>query len=277
MMIKKAQISDEFFIKTLLDIQNDGDLTSENIANTINKSALKNAIENDVFLMQIKTLFLCYGTQHPDCDFYFVSPTEDDKDNTGLLCIRGKTAIYSGPFQETDEIELFLQTLQVDFFKSNNLVLPNFKLIPQYTMRLKAGIFPDVFAIPVEDEPNLWDLAHSNIISNIESEAFYSDISARVKNGFADIRAICEADETGKQKYVATASVYTKNYKTAYLTDIETKKEHRSKGYACTLISTLARAYPTCDKIVVCQPSLEHFYERLGFVFMRPVCLCERV
>ncbi len=294
-MIIKATTKDENELAMMLGV-----LGFENSTERI----LKNSIDNDVFLMQIKTLFMCYKTGHPSCNFYFVYPNslqeskpenygeeiENSKENnnysieetvfdgekTGVLCVQGKSAIYAGPLQDSEEIELFLNTLEIDYFKSNNMLLYNFDHLPMYSMCLKAGVFADVYACEIQENPDLWKLAHSGVLTDIDADAFYGDAVKRTQNGFADIRAVRIITKSGGVEYVATAAVYTHIGKNVYITDVETKENYRGKGYASTLLSTLARAYAGKDLHVVCMPKLEHFYEQLGFVFLRPVCVCKR-
>ncbi len=251
-MIKLATKEDENKIAELLCIDE----------NCNNDNKMNNMLENDVFLMQIKAMFLSYKTSHPNCRFYFVSPNNNCNENIGILCVQASSATYAGPLQDSEEMEMFLKSLNIEYFKSNNMVLFNFEKIPKYIMCLKAGTYADVYSAQVDDNPDLWELAHSDMLKGVDPEAFYSDAVIRTKCGLADIRAISIKNENGKKEYI---------------TAVVTKKEHRKKGYACTLLSTFARVYGNKDLYVVCDKELEHFYEQLGFVFYKPACVCKKV
>ncbi len=267
-MIKKATENDENYIKKLLGIENG----EKNIQVSLNF-----AIKDDVFLLRIKSAFISYNLNHPDCEFYFVSPNSNKliDSEVGILCIQGKSCIYAGPLQNSEEIESFLNFLQVESFSSNNMVLLGYDYTPQYLMCLYKNTAENIFFNGIDDEPDLWKLSESAVLSNVDTQAWYSDTALRTKKGVAHIMAVSIKNGNNKE-YVATAGIYAMDEDNMYISAVETKIEHRKKGYASALIHTLANTHASKNAYVLCLPNMGDYYEKLGFKFARPVCLCTR-
>ncbi|MEG0769527.1 MAG: hypothetical protein RSG59_06345 [Ruthenibacterium sp.] len=247
-------------------------------------------LASDVFTLCMRAAYRCYGTQHTNAAFYFVSVQTADKADEksrasdgqavpsagkasdGLLYVQGRSALYAGPIQDAQELEAFLQLLQIKTFQSNSMLLPDWADMPRYLMHLPAGTLPDVTAAAVDEHPSLWNLAHSGVLADIDPDAWYADACARVNHGVADIRAVAMPDAAGALQYAATAGAYAIDTQSVFLTAVATKPEYRGRGFACTILSSLARSYADKDAYLLCAPQRRSFYEQLGFVLARPVC-----
>ncbi len=271
-MIKKAVQNDEPFLKKLLGLNSDADTQNTPYA------ALNYAVQDDVFLLRIKSSFTCYGIEHPDCEFYFVTKEKENAQDRelGILCVQGKSCIYAGPLQNSEEIENFLSFLQIDSFTSNNMVLLNFNYTPQYLMCLEKGVAEDVFCANLDVKPDLWRLSQSGVLTDIDPNFWYGDATIRAKHKIGHVMAVNLINNDGESEYVSTAGVYAMDDNNIYITAVETKSEHRKKGYASALIYALANLHKNKNAYVLCSPDLGHFYEGLGFKFMRPICMCTR-
>lgn len=151
-------------------------------------------LADDIFTLCMRAAYRCYGAEHANCTFYFAAHAEEAPPH-GVLCVQGRSALYSGAMHDADELESFLGFLQVKSFKSNSMLLPNWKPVPQYLMHLSAGGAVHVCAASVDEHPDLWALAHSGVLTDIDPDAWYADACSRTNKAIADVRAIAVPPE----------------------------------------------------------------------------------
>ncbi len=255
-MIKEANTHDIKLIESFLKIEND--------------EFMPLSMPNDIFVMRMRAAYRANGINSVYCKFYMVSKGENEPD--GIICIDGANAFYAGELQDADEMESFLGALKIRCFKSNNMLLPGWEAVPLYIMKREKSCDVGVYVAPVMDKPDFWELSKSDVLSDIDSEAWYGKATRLTNAKQADIRAIA-LSIAGKAQYVSTAGIYALDDNNAYITAVETKEEHRGCGYASTLISVLTKAHKQKDFYLLCKPNKHKFYERLGFAFVRPVCM----
>ena len=272
-MIKQATAADAEILETLLGMPHGTAPVPEKLFDGAAHP------QNDIAALRMRAAYRAYGLEHASCRFYLVS--DGGGAPLAALCLLGQSALYSGALGDAEELAAFLHFAGVCSFTSESMLLPQWKAVPQLLMRLAPQAAPDVFAVPVEDKPNLWALAHSGLFAGAEPDAWYADACTRVNKGLADIRAVptaalfgaAAAEQDGP--YAAAAGFYCIEDGAVYLNAVATQEKYRGCGCACTLISTLAASYPSSEVSLLCAPPLRRFYEQLGFVLARPVCVFE--
>ncbi len=254
-MIRQAQAQDIKAIEKFLKIEN-------GVFNTL-------ILPKDIFIMRVRCLYDIFKIGSEYINIYLVG--EENSARSGLICIYGQTAFYIGAMQNANELESFLSFMSVKSFFSNDMMLSNWIANPYFLLKRSKNCKIDVQAAIVMEKPNLHELAHSGVISDINPDLYYAKVARLVKAKRADIRAIALQDN-GKANFVSTAGLYCIEEEIAYLQSVETKKEHTGCGYASTLITSLAMAHANKDIYLGCLPDMHGFYERLGFNIALPLC-----
>lgn len=94
-------------------------------------------------------------------------------------------------------------------------------------------------------------------------DAFYAETCLRRSRGYADVRGIrCGG------KLVSTAGMYAITEDEAHIACVATLPQYRGKGYASFIISELCGAYGSKRVTLLCEPAMQGFYTKLGFVPM---------
>ncbi|MDL2327087.1 GNAT family N-acetyltransferase [Ruminococcaceae bacterium OttesenSCG-928-A11] len=95
------------------------------------------------------------------------------------------------------------------------------------------------------------------------ADGFYADLCVRLNHGYA---AVYGVREMPGGPLVSTAGAYCLTDGEAYLSGVETRPEHRGKGYAAALLAALCHRFCGARRVsLLCRPALVPYYRKLGF------------
>ena len=218
-------------------------------------------LQTDPFLGScLRTVFQCYGANHPLATFYLA-------DSTGAIAVQGREALLAG-FANPEELGFFLRQSGVERLKCRQGAAPaGYRKTLLELMRLEGspapkGEQPDCsHGLRLDEKPDLWRLAHSGLLEGIFPEDYYGDTARRRAKKLCDVMVL---EEEGKP--VSTAGVYSIQPDGAYLSAVFTREGYRQKGYARDLVETLARQYGAQGLWLLCRQRHCSYYEKIGFV-----------
>ncbi|MEG1445867.1 MAG: GNAT family N-acetyltransferase [Ruthenibacterium sp.] len=215
--------------------------------------------QDDFIGMRIASAVRCYGFSSQNCRFYAV-------EDTAVLMTRGDGALLCGAVCDVEELESFLHFAKIRALVANQTMLYHWNPAPRLLMK-HSGATELLYSAPIETQPDLWALAHSDLLGDLPPDAWYADVCLCVNRGEAAIVTI-ETDGAP----VATAGLYAIGEKSAYLSAVATQKAFRGRGFATTLVSALCASVPEQSVYLLCTPALRRFYEQLGFTLVKPLC-----
>lgn len=212
--------------------------------------------EENLFTVKIKSNFDCYN-KFDFCNTFFQSINGE---NTAFINIlNGNFIVFALENADFEEIEKFLYFYSAKSIFCNQTVAKHFGI-----SRFKSGIIlkitvseSTVEKISYISEPNykaLYNLL-KNEFSLPDYNNFVSDLSFRLKNGFAkviqtDKGAIFSAWETGKSTVISALAV-----------DIT----ERRKGEGAKLLNLFINSNNKNTVYVYCEKEKAQFYQKNGF------------
>lgn len=211
--------------------------------------------QNGIEAQKIRALLLAYGTKYDFCRFFF-------SENV-ILCEMDGCLVISELSEDFDVRELadFVSFCGFsEIFCSKRLGYRLSKKIRCNVEKINLMCFQGerVINSELEKSPPL-DKVYKIIKTSfdINYDSWYTDISHRIRHGVAKARTldgsalIVQHDLNGE----------------ALLSQIATLPESRRQGNAARLIKAVCGELSESSVFILCEDSLQPFYEKLGFVY----------
>lgn len=229
-----------------------------------NENEIFNFECDDIYALRIKSLLFAYGTGYDFATFYCCYNSDETAvaiisklDNDFTVCCNNLFDV------DYEEISQFITVLGYDSVLTDD----NFKFYNNENYETGAVMvtekkveFPLQFGV-IDEYPKLMDLYNLENFDNCHFEAWYVDLSHRIRHSSAKAYALKIKDEIVSSGIFS--SIYNNN---AILTSVQTEPEFRKMGYASSLVSHMI-----CDingKVYLMREKdrNENFYKKLGFV-----------
>lgn len=218
---------------------------------------------NDIYSIRIKALLTAYGTGYDFATFYCCYNARNKKiaiisklDNDFTICYK------NCDLEDFDEISDFIKVIGYDSFLTDDSFI--FKGNKNYdtgaVMETEKKVEISLPYAEIDEFPKLMDLYNLNDFDNWDFEAWYVDLSHRIRHKTAKAYALKVNEEIVSNAIFS--SIYNGN---AILTSVQTDPVFRNMGYASALVSNMicdirGRVYLMREK-----GKNESFYKKLGF------------
>ena len=218
--------------------------------------------QDPLFGGRIATALDCWAGRDSVCSFYLI-------DETAALLVQGGGGLLCGSLkpQQAEELGVFLRFSGVRALTARSRCLNG-----RYNRLLelcRPAKSTDDASLPGPDavlqkEPSLWTVRQAGFSLGGDPDGWYADTCARRTRGLA---AVWTVEHKGIP--AATAGLYSLRNAPfgGYLTAVETLPQYRGRGYASALVLALAEQFGRQLPLrLLCEPALEPFYRRAGFV-----------
>lgn len=215
--------------------------------------------------------------------------------DSGALMLRGSSAQLCGACRndgEREELAAFLRFSGVETLlcREEDHSLPGWgeprprmgfclskgKSLPGNPVLVDADTFPDAppAGMQLEFSPSMWEISRLLFADQEEQERFYSDSCTVAAHGMGNTWALRAPDGA----LAATVSCCADFAGEAYVAAGMTAPDWRGRGLGAWLIAAmLSDKARTADAVLLCEPALCGFYERMGlhrgltFALYRPL------
>lgn len=214
----------------------------------------------DLYYIRIMSLLNAYGTAYSFAAFY---AQIDEKGRVTAIISRLDNDFTVSHIDHCDNEEI------ADFFSlvGFSSILCDDKLILPYNFDsgtvMKSKYKTDFSArgASIDEYPKLMDLFNFEDYSSMDFEAWYVDISHRVRHGCARAYTLNVNGE------IASSAVFSAVYNDcAVLSAVRTAPEYRHMGYGSALVSHMTGDVGGDVYLMRAADKNESFYTRLGFV-----------
>ncbi len=234
------------------------------------ESVLSEFCERDVFGTRISAYYKTYGTAFPFALFYL---QETDGQITAALCrIDGDMTLCCNDNSDFEEINEFISAIGYSSLLCDTGVCAKLKKMP-----IRSGLI-----VEFNDDRKIYNENYTDCIANsfdlsdiydilncsgfeglADKSSWLSDVYIRLNHGTAYIAHTIENGKT-----VACAMVLFETEKAALIGAVATLPEYRGKGYASTLVDSLAKGMNKKGKrveLLCVNNSIINFYNKLSF------------
>lgn len=215
--------------------------------------------KNDIFYVRIMSLLGAYSTAYSFALFY--KQVDENGEITAIISRLDNdyTVCHADEF-DLDELSEFFSKLGFNSVLTDaEVVLP---FLYDYGSIMKTAkkteiVMPNVI---IDEYPKLMDLFNLDDYGAIDFEAWYVDISHRIRHGFAKAFTLNIDDE------IISSGIFSSIYKNnAVLTAVSTQSLFRKSGYATALVSAMLCDVKGAVYLMREKDKNKHFYEKLGF------------
>lgn len=184
--------------------------------------------------------------------------------------ITGSRGVYCGPCpdsEQREELSEFLSFCGLSAWTAAGWHPPNWRVaedsrVMELITRTKAPPKLSGLDCCPSAREVMAVLEHSGAAALPEAvrESFWVDFNVRRNHNAAAVYGLRR-----EGRLVSTAGLYAIAQKQAYLACVETLPDYQGQGYAKNLIRALCHQYPDHQIYLLCQDSLQAFYQTLGF------------
>lgn len=218
--------------------------------------------KSDIYAIRIKALLKSYGTSYDFAKFYICFSDYDEPCAIISSLDNDFTLSYSMLTQDNaDEICAFITSIGYNsLLTDSEFVITGTKYDSGIVMQAsKRYDFPLTDAT-INEYPKLMDLFNLDSYDKWDFEAWYVDLSHRIRHGTAKAYSLNINDE------IISSAVYSSIYKDdAILTSVETVPEYRGLGWASQLVSYMLGDIKGNVYLMREENKNEQFYLKLGF------------
>ncbi len=212
----------------------------------------------DLYSIRIKSLLNAYGTGYDFAVFY--KQINDNGEITAVISKLDDDFTISSNGSDNDELAEFIDVIGYSSCLCDELL--------NYDRKYDEGIIMAAdkkteFQLPyaeIDEFPKLMDLFNFEDYDSADFEAWYVDVSHRIRHGCAKAYSVNVNSE------IVSSGIFSSIYNNdAILTSVHTASEFRRMGYGSMLVSHMmcdisGRIYLMREK-----DKNEQFYSRLGF------------
>ena len=199
-----------------------------------NEKQLNDYFALDIYAVRILSLLNAYGCKYPFARFYRQF-NEEGVITAILSYLDNDVTVSFTETADTKELSEFLYTVGYSTVLCDELLFLPAKFESGAVMQTAKSIEVAVHNHAVVDEyPPLFDLYNFIDYGEQNFDAWYVDISHRIRHGAAKAFTLNVNDEIISSAIFS--SVYKKN---AILTGVQTKPEFRKMGYGSALVSAM--------------------------------------
>lgn len=182
--------------------------------------------------------------------------------------VNGPHATLCGPVKDTEQLGVFLRFLGVRTLAANGFA-PTGWQVQCHTVMQRAAC-P---SLPVQDDCVDPAPAAAEIIRLLQADkpmppaaqdALYADICTRRNHGLAQIVGLRQGG-----RLVSTAGLYCITAWQATLAGVQTLPDMQGLGFARRVVRWLCAQQDTVPVLLLCQPHMCGFYEKLGFARLK--------
>ncbi|MBQ4626880.1 MAG: GNAT family N-acetyltransferase [Clostridia bacterium] len=218
----------------------------------------------DAYAARITALFETYGAGYDFASFWV--QRIDGRPTAAISRVDGNMTLCCAENADFEELACFISTVGYSSLTLDAAFLGQLGLTASktsYTVRYEGEkLILNEEILDDYDKKSLYDLLGSCGFELGNYSDFLSDVCARLNKGTASLAAI--ENET----LDACAFALFKGEKSVLLGAVATRNEARGKGYASTLVRSLAGRETERKVYLFCRnDSLLEFYKKSGFVF----------
>lgn len=214
----------------------------------------------DIYSVRIFSLLNAYGCKYPFARFY--KQTDDGGTIAAVLSVLDKDITVSFIPEYSDKTELadFISVLEFStVLCSEDLTLDCEYEYGAVMCTDKKMEIPCDYTV-IDEYPYLFDLYNFIDCSESNFEAWYVDISHRIRHNAAKAVTLKINDD------IISSAIFSSIYDNdAVLTAVRTKPNFRNMGYASTLVSAMCCDIKGTVYIMRERDKNKSFYEKLGF------------
>ena len=190
-----------------------------------------------------------------------------------ISCIDGQAVVAAGEHEDVEELVSFF-SLQPDWTGIRTDAACAARLAESWGVCVSTGVVMTPGRVFAQEAQPLCGQASARALYPLLAqvfgeamppfEAWYVDVSHRMRHGFCRTAAVMEEGETA-----ACAMTVAECAGAALIGCVATREESRGRGYASRCVTALAAALQQEGKRVLLSPKNEparRLYERLGFV-----------
>ena len=222
-------------------------------------SELSEYKQSDIFSIRVLSLAMAYGFKYPFVSFY--RQTDDNGVVTAILSSLDKVVTLSvTESADGEELADFLSFLGFSsLFCTDGFDLGNDYSCGVIMKSSKKIELPCDYRV-IDEYPHLFDLFNFIDYPDVDFEAWYVDISHRIRHGTAKAYSVNIDDE------IISSAIFSSIYNDdAVISAVQTKPEFRRMGYASALVSAMCCEIKGTVYLMREQDKNESFYQRLGF------------
>lgn len=218
---------------------------------------------DDIYSVRIKSLLAAYGTNYDFATFYCCYNGDNKKVSIISKLDNDFTVCYKDCDNEDfEEISDFINIIGYNSVLTDDRFIfkENEKYDTGAVMVTEKKVEISLPYAEIDEFPKLMDIYNLDDFDNWDFEAWYVDLSHRIRHKTAKAYALKVNDEIVSSAIFS--SIYNSN---AILTSVQTDPVFRKMGYASALVSNMI-----CDikgKVYLMREKEknENFYEKLGF------------
>ena len=230
------------------------------------------------YLANVKGLFFYGGRLEEVCNCYFNHPniaTFYTIDSYANMQILGKTATICGEIENVEEINSFINFMDIQevYTNNDNLLIEGFKKTKLSIMAFCGQNTPPneqytVKEISPLDLVGLW----KNEYNKQDIDNMYSDLCMRKNYTGAKCFGIYKEDVL-----LSVAACVGHGTDELYLSFVYTDKAYRNNGTCKILLNTIAEKYSDKCTYLTCEKNLVSFYEKCEFQKQGEQYLLEKI
>ncbi len=215
--------------------------------------------KRDIFRYRIMSLMKAYGTKY---DFALFYRQVIDGNITAIISkLDGDFTLSYTDNADTDELEQFFTVIGF----SSLLCDDGFSMENRYTqgavMKTEKKVELHKSYVTIDRYPKLMELFNLLDYDSADFEAWYVDISHRIRHGCA------MAYSLNMDSQIISSAVLSSIYEDgAILSAVQTLSDYRRMGYGGTLVSEIICDFPSTVYLMRAEGANEEFYSKLGFV-----------
>ncbi len=213
----------------------------------------------DIFALRVLSLAKAYGFSYPFVRFF--RQMADDGSVTAIFhVLDGIVNISVTAEADFEELSDFLKFIGFSSLFCSELLELDAEYEQGSIMKTSKKIeLPCDYRV-IDEYPHLFDLFNFIDYENTDFEAWYVDISHRIRHGAAKAYTINIDDE------IISSAIFSSIYNDdAIISAVQTKPEYRGMGYASSLVSAMCCDIKGTAYLLREQGKNESFYKRLGF------------
>lgn len=215
--------------------------------------------KTDIFSVRIKSLINAYGTSYGFAEFYAQQCV--GKATAIISRLDGDYTLSAADGADFEELSEFFTALgYVSVLSDNRLTLNNAfsEGAVMITTAKKELHCDDAF---IDFYPRLMDIYNIQDYDNVDFEAWYVDLSHRIRHGAAKAYALCRGGD------IISSGIFSSIWQdSAVLSSVITAPSYRHCGYGSALVSEMICDIKGSVYIMREKDKNESFYSNLGFV-----------
>lgn len=214
----------------------------------------------DIYYVRILSLASAYGCKYPFARFYRQINADDEISAVISILDNDITLAFVEKLADKNELVQFVQMLGFSSLLCDSSFAVDCKYTSGAVMKSDKKVEISCAYTAIDEYPHLFDLYNFVDYDENSFEAWYVDISHRIRHNAARALSLNIKDE------IISSAIFSSIYNDdAVLTAVRTRPEFRGNGYASALVSAMCCDVKGTVYLMREQDKNEGFYKRLGF------------